>query len=835
MANGDGVKVGALFGGAVLFGIVAAIVAYIYLQAKDRALEAKHAAEQPQQIEVVVAGTDLPEGTKIGYEHFGTRPLPRTFVHSEAVLPGEFDHFIGRFLTTPISAGTSLLRSHMDRKFPIDFSDTIEMGQRAITVQVDDLDGVAGLIRPGNRVDIFVHLPVRASGVLPASLNALGAEKPPSAIVVPVIQDIFVLATADIPYQSSLDSLQRPQPSGERRYSNITLQTTPEQAALLEASREAGDLLAILRNREDRGVAEFDAMSSYDIAVNAVKVRREQQLRKLAEEAGATINENGDWVAADGTVIKSDNIVLNADGTASTKDGQLLGAPKMAELAAKAGASINENGDWVLADGTVVAAEDVVVNADGTITTRDGTLITAQNLDDLARKAGAKVNENGDWVLADGTVVKKEDIVVNADGTISTKSGKLLATKDMKVNANGDFVDKDGKVYARDDVQVLANGTILAKDGTVISGQQVTKTKDGFLVAEDGTVMTADGKVLTGVRVNANGEVVTADGTVLKADEVAVLDDGTVVKAKRTKDGFLVTEDGRIMTSDGKVLSGARLDSNGNVIAADGTVLKADDIVVAADGTVTTNDGRAIAGLSATDPAVDPSTMKRTKDGFYVAEDGTVMTADGKILKGVTVNENGEVVTADGTVLKADEIAVADDGTVTTRDGKIIAGVTGQDASPDINDMTRTKDGFYVSKDGTVMTADGKILSGVTVNENGEVVTSDGTVLKANEITVAEDGTVTTADGQTIAGVTGKAAPPSLTIAGVGGSNARIAPPSGLPPPSGSPEARGGDGATIALIVGGSGKDGVAKVTQMPIVGLEPPPDAQQSAEGAAQ
>jgi hypothetical protein len=143
-----------------------------------------------------------------------------------------------------------------------------------------------------------------------------------------------------------------------------------------------------------------------------------------------------------------------------------------------------------------------------------------------------------------------------------------------------------------------------------------------------------------------------------------------------------------------------------------------------------------------------------------------------------------------------------------TKDGRVLSGPP----------VTRTKDGFLVAADGTVMTADGKVLQGVTVNENGEVVTSTGEVLKDPNLIVDADGTVRDSSGQVVAGVTGSNLPPQFV-------NAAAAAAAGIP---GAAEA--GRRLFIALTIGGSSKDGVPTTTLLPVQ-----PVGQNSAAEAAQ
>jgi pilus assembly protein CpaB len=491
MASPSGSKTGLILIAAIGFGIAAAFMSILYLKSREAAIVESLAGEKEQMVSVVVAKQDLKKGQQISSAQFAVRALPRNFVHSNAVVVDSFNNFVGRYLVEDMSAGNSLLTSFVDEAFPVDFSDLIKKGRRAMTIQVDTDASTAGMMRPGNRLDIYVNVGTRvvgyksdadddetASGDLQKVALQLAGNVTASAtdVVLPVLQDALVLATGRDTYAEHLDALGQPQRRSTTNYNSITLDVTPEQAALLALAQDKGDLIGVLRNRNDRSDAAFTGITPLDLFSNATAMKKAAALRKAAEAAGATIDENGNWVTADGKVINKEDIVISENGTVTTKGGQLLAAE---------GISINENGEYVDADGNVIPADELVVNADGSVTSKD----------EMMKAAGYTINEDGDYVDANGNIVKKED------------------------------------------VKVLANGTVMTADGKVISGQNVTVNKDGFIIAADGTVMTADGKILTGVTVNENGEVVGADGKVLRDANLTVAADGTV----RDSSGNIIT------------------------------------------------------------------------------------------------------------------------------------------------------------------------------------------------------------------------------------------------------------------------------------------------------
>ena len=463
--------------------------------------------------------------------------MPSEYVHGNVIYPAYFEANSQRFLAEDLEAGKPLLESFLVDEFPIDFSDLVALGLRAITLTIDDQGSQAAMMRPGNHIDLFVNVPTREAGVasLPideGDIQDLVAapswlkvaqkvrEIPPTDIMIPVVQDVTVLATGREPYEENLDDLNLPQQRQDLRYSTITIAVSAKQASLIRLAEDKGEIQAFLRNRDDRGLADFVGVTPSQLFELATQMAAEAQLRAAAAAAGATIDKDGNWVSADGTVINKEDLVISDDGTVTTSSGKLL---------AVEGMTVNENGEFVDADGNVVRPEDVVVQ------TADGRFLDA----------------NGNEIPAD-------ELVVGADGTVKTKA-QLLAEAGLTVNENGDYVDADGNVISKDDIVVLANGTIMTTDGKVLAGPAVTVNEQGFIVAEDGTVMTPDGKIISGMRVNADGQVVGPDGKLYDARDLVIGEDGTV----RTKDGTVLA--GVSAGTTGSVLAEARDEDSGSV------------------------------------------------------------------------------------------------------------------------------------------------------------------------------------------------------------------------------------------------------------------------------
>ena len=486
---------------ALALGLAGAGLSMLYLNAREAQLrEALKPKSQP--IAVVVASRDLVKGDKLNSSTLSIRRIPSEYVDPNALTPDEFDSVDGEVLVQNLAKGKPLLKSFIGREFPLDFSDTIPEQRRAMTIQVDEINSIAGLIRPGNRVDLFVNLP--ASAFDDGKEQTSGS---PGNQILPVLENVEVLATGQSTardYEEKVRLLRggvMAQP--DTHFTNLTLNVTPKEAALLAMSLDKGDLLALLRNRKDTGGSGFVKVSTDTISSHAQQLATAAAIRAAASKADGRLVVGKDGVirTKDGKVLANQNLIVGEDGTIMTKDGVVLSGR---------GLRVNDKGQLVTADGKVVDPDNLMLTADGRLITKDGTVLAGS----ATRSAGG--------------------VTQTADGTVVTGSGLVL--NGAKLNKDGKLVLADGTVVDPDDVVIRADGTVMTKDGKVLAGVKAGQLAGKLRTDENGNVVTANGAVLRGAKLNKDGKLVLADGSVVDPDDVIVNADGTVTR----KDGTLL-------------------------------------------------------------------------------------------------------------------------------------------------------------------------------------------------------------------------------------------------------------------------------------------------------
>lgn len=161
--------------------------------------------------------------------------IPEGAFHSLEPLLNDPQTKAPRIARTSLMKGEPVLES---RLAPIGsqggLSAVIHSGNRAITVRVNDVVGVAGFALPGSFVDVLVNTtePGAQNGISEASISKI------------VLDHILVLAAA----QEVAREDAKP-----KVVNAVTLEVTPEQAERLDLARSVGTLSLVLRNPIDVG------------------------------------------------------------------------------------------------------------------------------------------------------------------------------------------------------------------------------------------------------------------------------------------------------------------------------------------------------------------------------------------------------------------------------------------------------------------------------------------------------------------------------------------------------------------------------------------------------
>ncbi|HLS42386.1 MAG TPA: Flp pilus assembly protein CpaB [Paenalcaligenes sp.] len=213
---------------SLLCAVMAAWTGSRYLKHKADELEAQVSGGLVQR---VVALYDLPVGTMIDASHLALREFPVDSVSSDSLHPDAYERLEGRLLNYALKAGDLILPAHVIALPADTFSAGLVAGRRAITIPADVLSSVAGLVRAGDAIDIYVSFDYQRRRV-----------------TAPLLQRVKVLA---------VDQAVDPYDSDEyARVGTLTLEVSPEDGVALLAARQAGTITAMLRHPDDQRLSD---------------------------------------------------------------------------------------------------------------------------------------------------------------------------------------------------------------------------------------------------------------------------------------------------------------------------------------------------------------------------------------------------------------------------------------------------------------------------------------------------------------------------------------------------------------------------------------------------
>jgi len=215
---------------AVAAGVLAAWSAREHLRERAALLEA---AVQTPTVARLVAAQDLPAGTQLHADHIAIRDVPADYAASDTLEPGRFGEIDGAMLNQPLRRGDPVVLAHL-RRVSETFSASLNAGRRAVTIPVDELNALSGMLTPGDFIDLYVSFEQRGR-----------------LLTAPLLQGVRVLATGR---QALGDGgYGHGQERGRERnnYAAITLDVAADDAVKLVVARQTGRITAMLRHPDD--------------------------------------------------------------------------------------------------------------------------------------------------------------------------------------------------------------------------------------------------------------------------------------------------------------------------------------------------------------------------------------------------------------------------------------------------------------------------------------------------------------------------------------------------------------------------------------------------------
>ncbi|MDD5560997.1 MAG: Flp pilus assembly protein CpaB [Candidatus Omnitrophica bacterium] len=246
-------------------GLIAVVLINNYIQHQTEEAKRMVAQSQKNLTTVVVAKQSIPAGTAIKESMLAEITVNRNMVQPRSA--ASIDRVVDKITIAPIDKGEQVLLNKVTISGEIgSLSMKVPAGKRAVTVPVDNISSVGGMIRPGDHVDIVGMVPIPAMNAEGKQVNQLAT--------MPLFQDVLVLAVGQEFMQGG-----KKEEKAAAIAPAITFALSPQEANLIVFVQEQGKIRLILRSPGDTQLQQVTP-ASWDTLFRTVMPQAFQQQEK---------------------------------------------------------------------------------------------------------------------------------------------------------------------------------------------------------------------------------------------------------------------------------------------------------------------------------------------------------------------------------------------------------------------------------------------------------------------------------------------------------------------------------------------------------------------------
>ncbi|QDG53186.1 Flp pilus assembly protein CpaB [Persicimonas caeni] len=257
---------------AVIVGAFAALLVYLYHTQQEKKVKNL----MKNQVEVIKAARDIPAGTPLTEDKVTSEKVPQRFLPPNPVLKEDFDIYAGQPVSSSIEEGAMILTSDFNvKEVSSNLSSKIPPGERAMSIPVDNISGVSGLLRPGDRVDVLGTFPVSSEDQV---IREAGGGQSVGYVTMTLLQNVTLLAVGQ---EISGVAAGKQQGGGRARggYSTVTASVTIDEAELLTIAQTRGELMLLLRHNEDVEIGGVKRKTLKQVLQDLEVLNRERKKR----------------------------------------------------------------------------------------------------------------------------------------------------------------------------------------------------------------------------------------------------------------------------------------------------------------------------------------------------------------------------------------------------------------------------------------------------------------------------------------------------------------------------------------------------------------------------
>lgn len=262
---------------ALILGGVSAWATKNYFITKEQQIRDELSRDNIVMTDVVVATKELRKGDIISQENMSVRRVEADVLPLDAIHPSDFNVIAGQMLIAPMSPGRPLLASYLPGMRVQQFSEMLKEGERAVTIDIDEINSTAGMLVPSDKIDLFVAFDEEINEQKNKKLQLL-------------IENVMVLATGrrSIDVNPELVDTLYDNPNA---YNTVTLALSIEDAARVSLARDMGEFVTLLRNQSESSPVAFQSLRE-DQIFNSVDINIGNEVEMIIGGGGISMKND---------------------------------------------------------------------------------------------------------------------------------------------------------------------------------------------------------------------------------------------------------------------------------------------------------------------------------------------------------------------------------------------------------------------------------------------------------------------------------------------------------------------------------------------------------------
>lgn len=231
---------------AVGLGLTAGWLSYSHLAQAEERLRSEIVVSE-KLVSVVVAAKPLSPGLILSESLLAIRELPQAWLLPNALSEETLDEALGRELVRAVASGAPLSMADLAEPQVATGYPQARPGYRLLSIPADETSSVSGLIRVGDRVDLWSAATIAPLAVTSPEVQVITHQSQDASHARLLAEALKVVAVGGRYQQPSSSPSKRPLDGVSERYSSLTLEVPAALVESVLSAQSLGRVVALLR------------------------------------------------------------------------------------------------------------------------------------------------------------------------------------------------------------------------------------------------------------------------------------------------------------------------------------------------------------------------------------------------------------------------------------------------------------------------------------------------------------------------------------------------------------------------------------------------------------